>query len=874
MKSSYSKIKHIYNISSTSSLNPDDVCTKIDPASYCQNGVCHGHIEIPCGSQPTPPTPTDTYYFCDSGKNCKQSGENDPKTYKNDSTCANSCNTTPVLCPVFNPNSGNWCKTDTKNPICQDSGPSGIPIPCCTNNDQCISNSCDLITHKCKGWCLDDKDCNPHNDPTNSLVCNTKNNSCVSKDPSVLGKQIAASIKPSDSQINSIIANLNIPKPLLKSKPRSGRPFRMTLWHEGVVGIDSVENLKNYFSEMIQFIKDKQFDRVFFQLGDPYLTDSYGNRKFLYADPKFVINNMIAPLSELPDVEIGALLDVDPSTIWTYNLSLPGGIYGNNPGYTNKSDCSSPFRQCDINNPNLYCAENQSSTDHGGIVSKTGCISTPDKYNGTPFCLNYPPGCPNNLEQGMQYIGDINKIAKSKGLRPITTVAFDGEDFAHYGADKYGMAQAWQASKQFAPDVNEIGYAKGPGTNPADNMTNAAYPELYWIGELKPTDNGIGVGCSGCKANDDNNNKQPGCMNCVKAIYQQFKNDPQGMLNAFKPLLNAQRKNVSSPGCCPLFSIEHYHFGPSNPNDCIQLDYYSSGFCGTFDGFGNWDWDKFEQFMILYSNEFNAKEIGVYEWQFVPKQWRTSSPPINLCKDVVCDINKKCNSNSGKCVCINGSLNDNCSLSCPNNCSGHGKCDSNSGKCNCDAGWSGESCSNGGKPQPTNPCDGVNCGSHGTCDSTTGKCNCDAGWSGESCSNGGKPQPTNPCDGVNCGSHGTCDSTTGKCNCDVGWSGESCNIFPTIICPNNCSGHGKCDSTGKCNCDAGWSGESCSNGGTPQPTNPCDGVNCGLNKICKNGSCQQQNNTAYDYSWLIYIGIIVFILIIFLCLYFTLKNKK
>ena len=200
MKSSYSKIKHIYNISSTSSLNPDDVCTKIDPASYCQNGVCHGHIEIPCGSQPTPPTPTDTYYFCDSGKNCKQSGENDPKTYKNDSTCANSCNTTPVLCPVFNPNSGNWCKTDTKNPICQDSGPSGIPIPCCTNNDQCISNSCDLITHKCKGWCLDDKDCNPDNDPTNSLVCNTKNNSCVSKDPSVLGKQIAASIKPSDSQ--------------------------------------------------------------------------------------------------------------------------------------------------------------------------------------------------------------------------------------------------------------------------------------------------------------------------------------------------------------------------------------------------------------------------------------------------------------------------------------------------------------------------------------------------------------------------------------------------------------------------------------------------------------------------------------------------
>ena len=38
---------------------------------------------------------------------------------------------------------------------------------------------------------------------------------------------------------NYIIAKLNIPKPLLKSQSRSGRPFRMTLWHEGVVGIDN-----------------------------------------------------------------------------------------------------------------------------------------------------------------------------------------------------------------------------------------------------------------------------------------------------------------------------------------------------------------------------------------------------------------------------------------------------------------------------------------------------------------------------------------------------------------------------------------------------------------------------------------------------------
>ena len=458
MKSSYSKIRHIYSATSTSSsLNPDDVCTKIDPASYCQNGVCHGHPDVSCGSSPTPgptPMPSDICTKKDPASYCQSNGvchgypniPCGPPTPTPGTTPGPT--PTPGLCPVFNPKSGNWCKTDSKNPVCQDSGPSGIPIPCCTSDDQCLKNSCDLITHRCAGWCLNDKDCNPNNDPTNSLICNTKNNACVSKDPSVLGKQIPASIKPSESEINSIIAKLNIPKPLSKSLPRSGRPFRMTLWHEGVVGIDNPESLKSYFSEMIQFIKDKQFDRVFFQLGDPYLTDSYGNRKFLYADPKFIIDNMIAPLSDLRDIEIGALLDVDPSTIWTYNLSLPGGIYGNNPGYTNKSDCTSPFRQCDLNNPNLYCAESQSSSDHGGIATKTGCISSPDKYNGTPFCLNYPPGCPNNIEQGMQYIGDINTMAKNKGLTPITTIAFDGEDFAHYGADKYGMAQAWQAAKK------------------------------------------------------------------------------------------------------------------------------------------------------------------------------------------------------------------------------------------------------------------------------------------------------------------------------------------------------------------------------------------------------------------------------------------
>jgi hypothetical protein len=875
MKSSYSKIQDIYKISEnfnnfTNLPTPDDCAPE-----YCMTWkdppVCHG-TNKPCGS----PVPTDTYYFCDSdSKTCKQSSQNDPKTYKNDNTCANSCNPspTPTLCPTFDKSKGNWCKTDSKNPTCQDSGPSGIPIPCCTLDNQCLKNSCDLTTHRCEGWCLEDIDCNPNSDPKISLICNKKNNACVSKDPSKLGPQISASIKPSDVEINKIIENLNIPEPQLqnKKKPRSGRSFRMTLWHEGVVGIDTVESLTNYFAEMIQFIKDKQFDRVFFQLGDPYLTDSYGNNKFLYADPTFVINNMITPLVNL-DVEIGALLDVDPSTIWTYNLSLPGGIYGNNPGYLNKSDCTMPFRQCDLKDkdPNKYCAEKAGSSTHGGIVIKTGCTSDPDKYDMTPFCLNYPPGCPNNLEQAMSYIGDINILAKKAGLRPITTIAFDGEDFAHYSADKYGMAQAWQAAKEFAPDVNEIGYAKGPSTNQDDIKTNAAYPELYWIGELKPTDNGIGVGCSGCQANAAANNKLPGCTNCVNSIYQQFKNKPREMLNAFKSLLEPYRQNVASAGCCPLFSIEHYHYGP-NPaaNDCIQSDYYSSGFCGTFDGFGDWDWDKFEQFMILYSNEFNAKEIGVYEWQFVPKQWRNSpSPsPINLCLNINCDNNKNCNPKTGKCVCNNGSSNTDCSISCSNNCSGHGICDDISGLCTCNPGWSGISCSNGGQPQPSDPCKNINCGNYGKCDNT-GSCVCNSGWSGSSCDS--PPDPSDPCININCGKYGKCN--TGSCVCNSGWSGSSCDTpqEPSDPCINiNCGNYGKCD-TGSCVCNSEWSGTSCEI--PPTQSDSCKNINCAPKQTCLNGKCQ--DIAKYDYSWLLYVGIGILILILCIGFYFYNRNKK
>jgi hypothetical protein len=53
----------------------------------------------------------------------------------------------------------------------------------------------------------------------------------------------------------------------------------------------------------------------------------------------------------------------------------------------------------------------------------------------------------------------------------------------------------------------------------------------------------------------------------------------------------------------------------------VKNEFDPDGFCGTFDGFGNWEWTKFEEFMELFAQQYNVKDIGVYEFQFVPPSW-------------------------------------------------------------------------------------------------------------------------------------------------------------------------------------------------------------------------------------------------------------
>ena len=486
-------------------------------------------------------------------------------------------------------------------------------------------------------------------------------------------------IKPTMTQLTEIAKQMwgGFPSPSLvpyKKPAKTTRKYRLTLWHEGVQGLplQDKDALNQYMKQYIDFVKAKKFDRTFFQGGDPYMIGNDGYQKFPYADQKWLIENY---LYKLPEYTTAGLLGiVDPKYIGYYDYTVKGGIWGNNPGYKNniadqQNFCQTPYRKCSDNNHKLCanmtpypkscspanCAKLTNGAkpycDAGGCSKYKACNDITDycsKENNGPCCEQFPVGCPNTLEQFFKYVGELNQQstnhAKKLSIKPklITTIAFDGEDFGLYGTDKYGLVQAWQAARRWAPDVNEIGYAHGPYTRPADNWTNAAYPELYWIGELK---NNI-VQCVGCK-NITDLNKSP-CKNCLNSIYQKYKNKPQEMLNNFTPYLDTANGGKNSktplnmPGTCPLLSIELAHADKTGMGACVQSKFNpvkspknnAKNWCGTFDGFGNWDWDCFEKFMDLLADKYNLKDIGVYEFQFVPEAWLSNNSPSGKCTTI------------------------------------------------------------------------------------------------------------------------------------------------------------------------------------------------------------------------------------------------
>lgn len=184
---------------------------------------------------------------------------------------------------------------------------------------------------------------------------------------------------------------------------------------------------------------------------------------------------------------------------------------------------------------------------------------------------------------------------------------------------------------------------------------------------------------------------------------------------------------------------------------------------------------------------------------------------------------------------------------CPNSCSGHGTCNGED-QCECQyegivinpsgnsdtkmAAWTGADCSGMTCPR------GIS-------------------WTVPSSSNGGLY--CTHLEGQECSDMGLCDRTTGQCSCFPGYTGAACQ---RTSCPNDCNGHGICQSNVKfaqdatialqpedfeaaglnadfdylisydlawdsdlhfgCKCDVGYRGADCSQVECPSDTDPLD----------------------------------------------------
>ncbi|GFR49029.1 hypothetical protein Agub_g11051, partial [Astrephomene gubernaculifera] len=198
---------------------------------------------------------------------------------------------------------------------------------------------------------------------------------------------------------------------------------------------------------------------------------------------------------------------------------------------------------------------------------------------------------------------------------------------------------------------------------------------------------------------------------------------------------------------------------------------------------------------------------------------------------------------------------------CPRNCSGVGNCNHDTGTCDCPAGSQGPDCGSvllrpctthfrhrGDVPAGHIDAEGRDLGltdegytesrCTGICDPVTARCFCDGKYRrvnpppgsppGTPAPVRGRPLPNHVCqvsdDGKGnklewgqvpwqqiYGPDGWCNSDKPVINCGCmfdGFSGELCDEVTETMCPNQCSGHGECDS-GFCKCHAGWYGTDC-----------------------------------------------------------------
>lgn len=204
---------------------------------------------------------------------------------------------------------------------------------------------------------------------------------------------------------------------------------------------------------------------------------------------------------------------------------------------------------------------------------------------------------------------------------------------------------------------------------------------------------------------------------------------------------------------------------------------------------------------------------------------------------------------------------------CPNGCSGHGTCQAN--------------------PKDTCLCFTERESHHnrdGSVSSGTVSTNFESAWTGADCSLRTCPRgyawaatpqsDNNHKQLIECSGKGTCDRKSGECACYDGFWGEGCR---RSTCPNDCSGHGTCQSLKKfardyvpydinqdvtaeyddawdaeynygCKCDDGFRGPDCSLIECPSTVDPLGGHGSSEGRDCSGrGTCDYSSGLCACY---------------------------
>ena len=399
---------------------------------------------------------------------------------------------------------------------------------------------------------------------------------------------------------------------------------RLALYHGGIVGAAKTEAsgeiFANYMKTVGNFCAAKGIDVLFFSL------DSPSKKQFPYFENPTYLAGLVDTLTNMTQgkTQMGVVAYVRPKDSGWHNApTAPGGCIGDD-------NCHS---QCDFVKPDGPCPLN--------------CVSDPNA--GQALCPS--KGCPNVLAQTMIYVNSVN--SHIKGPQKLTAFVFDGEDAGSYGSPcGFHIAQT-ASSTLTGGTVKDIGYAKAlqagvlcwPNSPGQDGVcptgstptTSMVFPETYWfMNDLWP-----------CTGSPSQLTGRPAVCTS-QTSYRRFKDDPVGFMNYLHEAdkcaygtngLVSLMNNIKpyKDRIWPMFSLERLSSvgnskTPGGPVSCLALAYSGaqldseghpliSDICGTFDGFGAWDWDAFLQFISLFAHVYGVDQVGIYESQFLP--WST-----------------------------------------------------------------------------------------------------------------------------------------------------------------------------------------------------------------------------------------------------------